>query len=580
MKKRIIGALLACLLVLTCLPVSSFAAGDTCSCGHDPVILVPGLAENELIMNKGKSDEKVIWQPSSSTVTSAAGKELPSLLSGACAAIAGNYDKLAGALSALVYDVAEPLRLNADGSSYYDIQPLVSTAAESSYKALKAAGLLDKVTYGKQMLASAAAVVGEDHAFVFQYDWRLSAQETVEKLHAFVKDVETQTGHSKVDVSGTSFGCTLWSLYIQKYGAEGDLNNVLFNSPATGGTSAFADFYAPDEADFQFNYRTGLGMLLRNYYIEEDLWALIDLLPQKLINKIVYTVREDFFKKYLLTDISFWDCCAGEDYEAMKSALLDTTANAAVIQSVDELQYGLVKDLGQVLQSAAAYGTTVYIVAGEGTELITGHGVNSDGFVDTACLTGGVCAAVGQTLTSANGGRVSADGALDLTDAYLPDTTWVVHGMMHGQDYGDADLRALSLKILTGEDIQNVDSDPAYPQFMESHNPCDDVSLRLSSGSGTVISLAGGQPAALTVTVRNDSAYHFMYVHSIKVDGLPYTVKSGSFILSPGSSRTLTLVPAGSAPSGRVSGTITINYYEIPNLKLSKSRTQYFSVTA
>ena len=145
---------------------------------------------------------------------------------------------------------------------------------------------------------------------------------------------------------------------------------------------------------------------------------------------------------------------------------------------------------------------------------------------------------------------------------------------MHGQNYWDERARELTMKILTTEDIQDVYSDPVFPQFSETGATVSDVSLTLQVSPESVLRPADGAVAA---TIKNHSRFHTMRVKAIETDGLPYTVDRTQIVLLPGETKTVTLTPTGETASNRY-GSVTLQYDEVPNFRLHKSRTQYFKL--
>ena len=145
---------------------------------------------------------------------------------------------------------------------------------------------------------------------------------------------------------------------------------------------------------------------------------------------------------------------------------------------------------------------------------------------------------------------------------------------MHGQNFWDGRARELSMKILTTEEIQDVYSDPEFPQFSETSMTASDVSLTLQDSPASVLRPADG---AVSAVLKNHSRVHTMHVTSIDICDLPYTADRTDVLLLPGEEKTITLTPTGTA-SNRY-GSMTLYYDEIPNLKLHKSRTQFFRLT-
>ena len=576
MKKAL--SLCLCAAILLCTVPVAAASLKKPEPDNYPVILMPGLLENKLIRDKGEKTEKTIWFPFGRAVSVG----LRNIVNIFRYLAFNDTEGIRTLAPKIVYDVAEPLRMNPDGTSYYNISTVVSDAAESSYNALKKAHKLVDVTYGTTMLKDIAKVVGGDRAFVFQYDWRMCAIDVADDLHAFIRDVMRLTGSDKVNISGTSFGSEILLCYLDKYGEERNLHHVLMNSPAYGGSDIFLEMLSTDHPS-HINYEDVLKMLLSNYGLEADLGYLLHILPEGEIDLIFQSVTDAYIKPYLLPSVGLWGCCATKDYETAKALLLDPVKNAKMIEKTDA-QQAIMARAGDILRGAERYGTHVYAIMNEGSILVTSHG-SGDVLVDGSSGTGGVCLPIGTHFDDAYvperivcrdpaHNHVSYTGSIDLTNAYLPETTWVFYGQMHGQNYWDGRARELSMIILTTEDIQDVYSDPAFPQFSETGATVSDVSLTLAGSPESVLRPADG---AVTAVLKNHSRFHTMRVKAIEISGLPYTVSRENFLLLPGETETLTLTPTGKTSASRY-GSITLVYDEIPNIKLHKARTQYFAL--
>lgn len=576
--KKILSLCLCLTILLGTLPLAVSAADDAAEPDNYPVILMPGLLENLLVRDKGERSERIVWFPFDRAV--AVG--LRNIVNIIRYLALNDEEGIRTLAPKIVYDVAEPLRMNPDGTSYYDIAPVVSKASECSYNALRKAHKLAEVTYGTTLLRDTAKIVGGDRAFAFQYDWRMSAIDIADDLHDFIRDVKAITGSEKVNISGTSFGSEILLCYLDKYGEEGDLHHVLMNSPAYGGSNIFLEMLSTDNP-CRVNYEDVLAMLLCNYGVEAELGYLLNLLPDGEIDLIFQSVTDEFVKPYLLPSVGLWGCCSTKQYETAKALFLDPVENAEMIEKTDA-QQAVMARTGEILREAERYGTRVYAIANEGSLLVTSHD-SGDVLVDGESGTGGVCLPIGEHFAddyvpgrtvcrNPAHNHVSYTGSLDLTNAYLPESTWVFYGEMHGQNYRDPRAKALTLKILTTEDIQDVYSDPAFPQFSETGSIVSDVSLTLQDSPASVLRPSDG---AVTAVLRNHSRSHAVLVKAIDVQGLPYKAGRSFAFLLPGEEKTVMLTPTGTPAGGRY-GSITLRYDEIPNLKLHKSRTQYFCI--
>ena len=63
---------------------------------------------------------------------------------------------------------------------------------------------------------------------------------------------------------------------------------------------------------------------------------------------------------------------------------------------------------------------------------------------------------------------------IDASSAYLPENTWFVEGQYHGQYFYEEYTRSLVTKLLFTDEIKDVHSSKAFPQFEFSNNPYGD----------------------------------------------------------------------------------------------------------
>ena len=279
--KKLLGLVLCSALLVGAASIGRTAAAPVLEKESYPVILMPGILENALVRDKGTPKQKIIWFPMDRFL-GAFLQHGPAILS--CLA-RGDLDDIRKVGATVVTQIAEPIRIDPDGTSHYNISTLVSEAKECSYNALKKRGMLRRVTYGPMMLKEAAARVGGERAFVFQYDWRMSAVDIAKDLHSFIQDVKALTGSDKVCISGTSYGCNVLLCYLDAYGGENDLHSVLMNSPAYGGTEIFREMLGSDEP-LHINYEGLFNMFLGNYGVEAELGYLLKLMPKGSIDVI------------------------------------------------------------------------------------------------------------------------------------------------------------------------------------------------------------------------------------------------------------------------------------------------------
>jgi hypothetical protein len=151
------------------------------------------------------------------------------------------------------------------------------------------------------------------------------------------------------------------------------------------------------------------------------------------------------------------------------------------------------------------------------------------------------------------GPHISPDGRIDAGCAYLPGHTWFFRGQYHGQAAWDRYARALYSKWLFTDDIRDVWSDPAFPQFRDSCNPSDGLEARFSHSVSGYLTAAD---EALLLT--NLSAYDIGPV-SVRAEGLGFEAPmAGRRALRPG--ETLRLPYEAALPEEACTFELTVEF--------------------
>ena len=567
MKKALSLILSVALVFSAALP--SLAATEQ---EYDPVVIVPGLMETILVTDRGTPEEARFFEPVLSAVDTL---KMKLLLGAMLALFFGRYDMLVDATTAVSDASVHRLAMNPDGSSVYPLTPYATEAADCTLEALKARGVWGHVDFGAQHADAIAERIGANRVFIFDYDWRMGADDLAERLRGFIADVKTLTGSGKVDVYANSYGCQVLAQYLYAYGGAEDIDNLVMNCPAFAGTTLFTDLLSATEKGLDIDYKAATSFMLRLFRYETDFENLVWLLPDRIARRVVYPCIKDITLKYLVSSPGLWGCCPLEDYEEMKALLLDPVANAAVIEKSDAIHSGVMSHIRETIDGAREDGIDVSIVAGAGTQLMSGNRVDGDATVDTVHATGGIAAALGKKLPeNPDSLHRSPYGTLDVTDGYLPDNTWVVQGMTHGQSAWDRETQALVLKLLMTDELPDIYADPQFPQFTDSHCPCDDVSLLFPGTGASVLNASAGE---IRAAVRNNSEKNEINVTGVSIAGGMYIAKGAVGKLAPGESREFTFTPVKPLKDVKTAK-VTIFYAEKNAVKPLKSRTVFCAV--
>lgn len=573
LKKPLCVLLTVCLL-LTAFPAALAAGG--CGCGYDPVIVLAGYTSSSLFLNYGTPQQSQIWNLTAENTLPVVLKYVPQLAKGIGKAFTGNWDALVEAFSKGCAERFETLRMNPDGTSAYPVSVYPDRAEDARMSTLKARGEEQYIAEG-QITQTIADVVGEDHVFTFTVDWRWSQIDAAKRLDDFIQQVKALTGHDQVNLHCISHGGQLAGFYFYDYGYKRDINHAVLNVPALCGSSIVADLLYNE--GISFDEHTLMQMIQAGFVMEDDFEWLFDLLPLDMLDEPARAMIWEGLWPILRYCGSVWDLLPAEDYLVLRDRYLDPVESAALIEKLDRSHLEIMPQMGESLRRAREeYGVDISIMASTGSGLATGSRNNSDFIIDTQYTSGAYCAPLGERFP--NGyepkGTVCADPAhnhvspsmeVDASCAFLPENTWFIEGQFHGMSYWDDYSRSLYLKLLLTDELEDVHSDPAYPQFALSHNAADDLYIEFDQSRSCYLTQAD---TALIVT--NLSAERNVRLRGIACHGvdLGFVVHQEQ-LLAPGESVRIPLT--GEIPDvKRLYAPITITYEQCGSLCLPKSK--------
>ena len=558
--RRFFSLFLSLILILcSILPVSAKA---DCSCGALPVVYVSGFGATMLVDENGGHAFPFSVQTLFSTLFTHAkefdGKILP-VLADTCS------------------DLMEPLRMNPDGTSYYPLRPVYETAADTSLQGFKKNDALKSVPYtGSEFLdmQCVADEIGEDHVFNFLFDWRLSSDENADALLAYIQDVCSLTGHDRVRIYSISQGCMIVAQYLYKYADRGLVERVVFDTPVLGGTSLAADIF-----DFQtlaLDYENILLLVADILHTELELSRVASILPLDKIGNVVRMAAELVVLPPILYSPAFLEMIPQDRMDSIRKQWFSDGTYDDLWAKVDATRRGFMADIPGTLRKAEACGTKIFLKTCAGRNMLTQTDAYADGIVDVRYSCGAAVAPYGEVFPPEykqvkDIGRncISPDRTIDLSAGYLPERTWIVNGLFHGQVEIDPVSYALVRTLLLTDTIQDAYSNPEYPQFLQSGDPASDVCVTCRETNCLFLPQNGTR----TLLLRNTSKRHILYVNGVTVDGQKTSVSPS--VLLPGKSVVLT-VPDGIGTFGK----ITVNYRQSLRLFRAQSRIFTYSVTA
>jgi len=494
------------------------------------VIILPGYSGPQLFLDAGLETEQQIWAPQINGVALRSVADvlltvLPKLLADA----GGNADAVVRKFGELV-PMLEKMTMNDDGSSKYDVSALPRHARNSRWDVMLERGQERLNLAQRPTTNTLLDYVPADRVYFFASDWRMGQVEGSKALHEYIQEVKADAGCEKVSLLAVSYGGQLAAAYFTFYGGA-DIDRAVLHAPAIRGSSMTVDLL--EKPDFTFDSVSLLDMAA--VFMQRELSLSQRLKRDRRRMELFSDITVRVMRTHLLDEAtrfgSFWDLVPPEDYERLKAKYLDPEKNAEIILKSDVVHREMMPNIGETLRRMQRQGVKIALIAGTGVPLASGSLIDSDSIVDTASTTGAMVLPLNAEapMGARRGVHRSPDGRIDAGCAYLPEHTWFFRGQYHGQAAWDRYARQLYNKWLFTDDIQDVWSDPAFPQFRDSCNPSDGLEARFSQ------SVCGYLTAGDKALLLTNLSAHDISLISVRADGLDFKAPvRGRMTLRPG----------------------------------------------
>lgn len=483
--KKLISVLLSVLLIFSCASVA-FAANETKE--KTPVIVVSGMGTFPLYdSDTGES----VFPPSAETLVTNILKLVPSL---SAAVLLNKWDILGKYGAKPIHDFFEKMKCDENGNSVYNIAPPLFPESAGNYDEFKD----DEATKGSErgVVRAISEKIGWDRTYFFYYDFRRSALDIADDLNEMIENVLKETKSKKVSLVAMSFGGTVTTSYIYKYGSE-KLHNVVFASTAVCGTDIVGKLFSGNieiELDAVINYLE--EFLIKSDFayelfgLGESTLAKYGKGAKKAINAylkaVIEALKEPVYSKVFMdTFIRFpgiWGLMNCEYYEKAKEQMTSYgSLSESFIKKTDEYAYNIGMKTEEIIKKAESNGVNVYFTGAygyAGIPITEGSRNHTDTLIDTYLMTGyAKVADYGKTLDASSyshekacsdktHNHVSTDDVIDASVCILPEKTWFVKNMSHVEYGREHDSGKLLVWIATSEKAIDVRTDPRFPQFL------------------------------------------------------------------------------------------------------------------
>ncbi len=571
--KRIISVILAAAMLVTAFSFCAFSEKHQKYGGY-PIVLVPGYASASLCYDEG-GEAHAAWGWELRDIIPPVMKSTAKMVKGiAVLSDTGDNSVLIESAGECLLNLLDAMRCNPDGTSVKKVRPVLVKASETcdSYMNKKYPGGDYRVEL--DMTKALDELVGEENVFYFNCDFRMSAVDCAKDLSDYIDDVKKFTGSDKVNIVAVSHGGLITAAYLALYLRKGDLYNVVMDEPALTGAGIAADML---KGRCDFDEETMVRYLEYHSMCETDFnWAVrahqlgfLDDILEKIIPQV---------KKGIIYWSSIWDFTAPEDYEVLKAENLDPVKSAELIKKSDFVHYEIMAKYREIFKKAQNSGVRVNIIAGAGNRIISGQNDNSDGIITVKSSTGAKTVPFGKRYSAAfvqfavsEGRVISPSMDIDVTDAYLPDNTWIVNGLFHGMEFWDEYSRNLLFKLLLTETPVDIHTLSGYPQFTDTTSATQDVYLKFDKSQAGYLNADDKK-----LIIKNCSASRTAYILSVKSQGADLSFDiDGIYSVKPGKS--ISVPFGGDIPEGMTCVQITANYIMAGSITPLCKRSQIFT---
>lgn len=573
--KAIISFVLSLIMVFSSMAVVGVSADDGCDCGHTPMVMVSGFGATTLIKVNDDGSEEVAFPFDASCITKAVTGNISSF----------NTEAPLDFVKALLVDLIEPIRMNPDGTSYYNLRPVYETVEDTSLEGFKKNDALKYVPYTGSDFLDMERIgkrIGDDHVFNFMYDWRLSGDIIADLLDEYIEDVLEYTGHDRVDIYCLSQGSVAVAQYVYKYADKAQVEDLVFDNPIVEGSNFVSDLLAPADEVIRLDFESILDLLEGILHIETDLSEIINvlaLIPSDFdIHSVIDYAAKDLIYPIAKDSPAYIEMIIPSEYDRVIAEYYSNPGNEALVAEAEKVRNGYMADVKGTFETAAEYGIEISIISHTGIDLVTATNALSDGIVDLSTSCGAYCSADGTPFASdyvqkVDNGKncISPDRTVDVSCGYIPERTWIIDGLWHGMiEWAPNSLELLETLFYT-DTLTDAWSSARFPQFMLSNDSNSDIYMYFTS-TNSLYEVKGGKGQ---LVIENVSKENDVLIDTVTFEGISGVVDIAVPVnLRPGEKMTLTV-----DTDKNDYGTITVTYIESDNYINTKTKTEGFSVT-
>ena len=469
MKKGFLKTLLSVILSLSlafAMLVPALAV-DGCNCDNTPVVQVRGIGETLY-------DENGNEIFSTDNIVNAILPEIPKL---ADFLLTQNIDAFVAAVSNAVNTIFGPVAYDNDMNR----DSIVTV--DSSNEPIEAYMNIENPEGSEKTLAVMLyEELGENHSYLFVYDWTANPFDIADDLNDFIQAVKEKSGHDKVALCAESMGGSITNTYLAVYG-YGDIETVVMSNSAFNGLEMLGQLFTGNpEIDGDALARL-ISQSIRGNAEYGSLLAYLPIFEQlALMANDIFAMAGDRMYEEILIPIfgyipSFWCLIPEYSYlEAMDYMLGNAGDNLKnfVSSYYDVVASGTDARVDEMVESEDVNYFNVSNYNRYIAPVTPSAKWNSDGVIETYNTSGfATVADMGETLgddcvqadyTDKN--MISPDNVVDASTCQAPMQTWFTKNLGHIAYRLDDGTCDFYIWLLTADEQYTVESNPDYPQFL------------------------------------------------------------------------------------------------------------------
>ena len=368
---------------------------------------------------------------------------------------------------------------NPDGTLKYNIRPVQYKTALANLSEEDRRFVLDAMPMGDYVTAA-----GPEKLYFLSYNSFAPVEDNAADLYELIQIAKAETGFDKVNIVPVSQGATIAN-YLLEYRPEvvNDLHKIIYVVPALDGANVLGDLFIYGLNDDPNDL---YGEMFTKVLKDEGTGALVNLalrlFPNKVLNDMLDRAMDETIGQ-IKYSTSMWALIPSGYYEEAADHYLSGPDDAFIRARTDAYYQAQLRSRDNILRAKNA-GVQVFDVVNYNHILYpiapTWDVVNADGIIhlDSTSM-GAVSAPVdGQlpddytqagnaygTCSDPSHNHIDPRRIVDASTGLLPDHTFYFRDGDHEKTAQNDVVIKLVEKLMLTDEITDVYSDPAFPQF-------------------------------------------------------------------------------------------------------------------